>query len=131
MPRSFKWILVAALSGFLFGFDTVVISGANLPIKELWSTDPFFHGFFYYVYGTLGDCAWSFIWGLPSNKIGRKKTLSWIGVFFLISALGSALAMDPYTFSFFRFIGGLAVGVSSIAAPIYISEISTSKTEVL
>jgi sugar porter (SP) family MFS transporter len=59
--------------------------------------------------------------------LGRKKTLTWIGFFFLISALGSALAVDPYTFSFFRFVGGVAVGVSSIAAPIYISEISTSE----
>jgi sugar porter (SP) family MFS transporter len=63
----------------------------------------------------------------PTNKLGRKKTLSWVGFFFLISALGSALAMDAFTFSFFRFIGGIAVGVSSIAAPIYISEISTPK----
>ena len=127
MPRSFKWILVAALSGFLFGFDTVVISGANLPIKELWSTDPFFHGFFIMSMALWGTVLGALFGAYPSNKIGRKKTLSWIGVFFLISALGSALAIDPYTFSFFRFIGGLAVGVSSIAAPIYISEISTSK----
>ena len=116
MPRSFKWILVAALSGFLFGFDTVVISGANLPIKELWSTDPFFHGFFIMSMALWGTVLGALFGAYPSNKIGRKKTLSWIGVFFLISALGSALAMDPYTFSFFRFIGGLAVGVSSIAA---------------
>ena len=127
MPRSFKWILVAALSGFLFGFDTVVISGANLPIKQLWSTDPFFHGFFIMSMALWGTVLGALFGAYPSNKLGRKKTLSWIGIFFLISALGSALAMDPYTFSFFRFIGGLAVGVSSIAAPIYISEISTSK----
>ena len=127
MPKSFKWILVAALSGFLFGFDTVVISGANLPIKELWSTSPFFHGFFIMSMSLWGTVLGSLFGAYPSNKFGRKKTLSWIGIFFLISALGSALAMDPYTFSFFRFIGGLAVGVSSIAAPIYISEISTSK----
>jgi sugar porter (SP) family MFS transporter len=63
----------------------------------------------------------------PTNVLGRKKTLTWVGFFFFISALGSAFAMDPYTFSFFRFIGGLAVGVSSIAAPIYISEISSPK----
>jgi sugar porter (SP) family MFS transporter len=117
MTKSLKWIIVAALSGFLFGFDTVVISGANLPIKELWSTGPFFHGFF------IMSMA---LWG-PTNVLGRKTTLTWVGFFFFISALGSAFAMDPYTFSFFRFIGGLAVGVSSIAAPIYISEISSPK----
>tara|TARA_B100001559_G_scaffold251988_1_gene215644 strand:+ start:21 stop:1211 length:1191 start_codon:yes stop_codon:yes gene_type:complete len=64
---------------------------------------------------------------LPSNRLGRKKTLTWIGFFFFISAVGSALALEPYTFSFFRFIGGIAVGVSSVTAPIYISEITTPK----
>ena len=127
MPKSFRWILVAALSGFLFGFDTVVISGANLPIKELWSTSPFFHGFFIMSMALWGTVLGALFGAYPTNKLGRKKTLSWIGFFFIISALGSALAMDPYTFSFFRFIGGIAVGVSSIAAPIYITEISTSK----
>lgn len=125
MPKSFRWILVAALSGFLFGFDTVVISGANLPIKELWSTDPFFHGFFIMSMALWGTVIGALFGAYPTNKLGRKKTLTWVGFFFLISALGSALAMDAYTFSFFRFIGGIAVGVSSIAAPIYISEIST------
>jgi len=64
---------------------------------------------------------------LPANRLGRKVTLTWIGFFFFVSALGSALAVDPYTFSFFRFIGGIAVGVSSVTAPIYISEITTPK----
>lgn len=127
MPKSFRWILVAALSGFLFGFDTVVISGANLPIKELWSTSPFFHGFFIMSMALWGTVLGALFGSYPTNKLGRKKTLTWIGFFFFISALGSALAMDPYTFSFFRFVGGIAVGVSSIAAPIYISEISTSE----
>ena len=127
MPKSFRWILVAALSGFLFGFDTVVISGANLPIKELWSTDPFFHGFFIMSMALWGTVIGALFGAYPTNKLGRKKTLTWIGFLFLFSALGSALALDPYTFSFFRFIGGIAVGISSITAPIYISEISTSK----
>lgn len=124
MSKSHKWIFVAALSGFLFGFDTVVISGANLPVKELWSTGPVFHGFFIMSMALWGTVVGALFGSYPTNKFGRKITLSWIGFFFLISALGSALAMDPFTFSFFRFIGGLAVGVSSIAAPIYISEIS-------
>ena len=124
MSKSYKWIIAAALSGFLFGFDTVVISGANLPIKELWSTGPVFHGFFIMSMALWGTVVGALFGSYPTNKLGRKITLSWIGLFFLISALGSALAMDPFTFSFFRFIGGLAVGVSSIAAPIYISEIS-------
>lgn len=124
MSKSNKWIIAAALSGFLFGFDTVVISGANLPIKELWSTGPVFHGFFIMSMALWGTVVGALFGSYPTNKLGRKITLSWIGLFFLIFALGSALAMDPFTFSFFRFIGGLAVGVSSIAAPIYISEIS-------
>ena len=127
MTKSLRWILVAALSGFLFGFDTVVISGANLPIKELWSTSPFFHGFFIMSMALWGTVIGALLGAYPTNTIGRKKTLTWIGIFFFLSALGSALAMDPYTFSFFRFIGGLAVGVSSVAAPIYISEISSPK----
>ena len=127
MSKSFKWIIVAALSGFLFGFDTVVISGANLPIKELWSTTPIFHGFFIMSMALWGTVIGALFGSLPANRLGRKVTLTWIGFFFFFSALGSALAVDPYTFSFFRFIGGIAVGVSSVTAPIYISEITTPK----
>ena len=127
MSKSFKWIIVAALSGFLFGFDTVVISGANLPIKELWSTTPIFHGFFIMSMALWGTVIGAMFGSLPANRLGRKVTLTWIGFFFFVSALGSALAVDPYTFSFFRFIGGIAVGVSSVTAPIYISEITTPK----
>ncbi len=127
MSKSFKWIIVAALSGFLFGFDTVVISGANLPIKELWSTTPIFHGFFIMSMALWGTVIGALFGSLPANRLGRKVTLTWIGFFFFVSALGSALAVDPYTFSFFRFIGGIAVGVSSVTAPIYISEITTPK----
>ena len=127
MPKSFLWILVAGLSGFLFGFDTVVISGANLPTKELWSTSPFFHGFFIMSMALWGTVFGALFGAYPTNQLGRKKTLTWVGILFLISALGSALAIHPYIFSFFRFIGGLAVGVSSITAPIYISEISSPK----
>jgi sugar porter (SP) family MFS transporter len=127
MNKTFKWILVAALSGFLFGFDTVVISGANLPIKELWSTGPFFHGFFIMSMALWGTVFGALFGAFPSNKFGRKKTLTWIGFFFLVSAVGSALATDPFAFSFFRFVGGIAVGISSVAAPIYISEIASPK----
>jgi sugar porter (SP) family MFS transporter len=119
--------LTAALSGFLFGFDTVVISGANLPVKELWNTSPWFHGTFIMSMALWGTVVGSLFGSLPCDKFGRKKTLFWIGILYAVSALGSALANDPYVFSFFRFIGGLGVGASSVAAPIYISEISSSK----
>ena len=117
--------LTAALAGFIFGFDTVVISGANLPIKELWNTSPLFHGFFIMSMALWGTVIGAIFGGIPTQKYGRKKVLVWIGVLFSLSALGTALAPDPYTFSLFRFIGGLGIGVSSVAAPTYISEIST------
>ena len=130
MNRSklFQWSVVAALAGFIFGFDTVVISGANQPIKELWHTSPWFHGFFIMSMALWGTVAGALFGGIPTEKLGRKKTLFWIGILFAVSAFGSALAPDPYTFSFFRFMGGIGIGVSSVAAPVYISEISTPAT---
>jgi len=121
-----NWSITVAISGFLFGFDTVVISGANQPIKELWDTSPLFHGLFIMSMALWGTVIGALLGGIPCDKYGRKKTLFWIGVLYLVSALGSGLATDPYSFSFFRFIGGLGVGASSVAAPIYISEITTA-----
>ncbi|MBM1105920.1 sugar porter family MFS transporter [Aurantibacter crassamenti] len=123
--KLFRISLTAALSGFLFGFDTVVISGANLPIKELWDTSPWFHGTFIMSMALWGTVIGSLFGGLPCDRFGRKKTLFWIGILYAFSAIGSGIATDPYMFSFFRFIGGLGVGASSVAAPIYISEISS------
>lgn len=118
--------LTAALAGFIFGFDTVVISGANLPIKELWHTSPWFHGFFIMSMALWGTVIGAIFGGIPTEKWGRKKVLIWIGILFSLSALGTAFAPEPYSFSFFRFLGGLGIGVSSVAAPTYISEISTA-----
>lgn len=120
-----KISITAALAGFIFGFDTVVISGANLPIKELWQTSPWFHGFFIMSMALWGTVAGALLGGFPTERWGRKKVLIWVGILFSASAIGTALAPDPYTFSFFRFIGGLGIGVSSVAAPTYISEITT------
>jgi len=124
----FRYSIVAALAGFIFGFDTVVISGANQPIKELWHTMPLFHGFFIMSMALWGTVLGSIFGGVPTDKFGRKKVLLWVGILFAISAFGSAFAWDPYSFSFFRFIGGVGIGVSSVVAPTYISEISTPKT---
>jgi MFS transporter, SP family, xylose:H+ symportor len=121
------WAFTASLAGFLFGFDTVVISGANLPIKELWNTSPWFHGTFIMSMALWGTVAGSLLGGIPTQRIGRKNTLIWIGILYFVSAVGSGLAADAYTFSFFRFIGGLGVGASTVAGPMYISEISTPK----
>ena len=126
--RLFGWSVVAALAGFIFGFDTVVISGANQPIKELWHTSTLFHGIFIMSMALWGTVAGALLGGIPAEKFGRKKVLLWVGLLFAVSALGSALAQDPYTFSAFRFIGGVGIGVSSVVAPTYISEISTPLT---
>ncbi len=125
--KTFTWSITVALAGFLFGFDTVVISGANLPIKILWNTSPFFHGTFIMSMALWGTVLGALLGGIPCDVYGRKKTLFWIGILYLLSALGSALAPDPYIFSFFRFIGGVGVGASSVAAPTYISEIAAPK----
>src|SRR3954462_6776981 len=94
--------LTAALAGFIFGFDTVVISGANLPIKNLWHTSPLFHGFFIMSMALWGTVVGAIFGGFPTQKWGRKKVLVWIGILFSLSAVGTAFAPDPYTFSFFR-----------------------------
>ncbi|MCW1926506.1 sugar porter family MFS transporter [Luteolibacter arcticus] len=121
--RLVLWSIVAALAGFLFGFDTVVISGAEKSIQALWDLSPAMHGIVMgsALYGTVAGAiagAW------PTDRWGRKKTLLWIGILYLVSAIWSGLATDPWSFSIARFIGGLGVGVSTVAAPLYISEIS-------
>ena len=105
--RLFRYSIVAALAGFIFGFDTVVISGANQPIKELWHTTPLFHGFFIMSMALWGTVLGSIFGGIPTEIFGRKKVLLWIGILFAVSAFGSALATGPYTFSFFRFRFGI------------------------
>ena len=127
MDKLTKWSLTAALAGFLFGFDTVVISGADQKLQLLWNSSDIFHGSIVMAMALWGTVVGAIFGGIPSRKIGRKKTLIWIGVFYTISALGSALANDPFVFAFFRFLGGLGVGASTIAAPAYISEIAPAK----
>lgn len=121
------WSVTVALGGFLFGMDTVVISGANLPIKKLWDTSPLFHGFFIMSMALWGTVVGALFSGRPTDKYGRKKMLLWIGILFTVSSIVTALAPDPYTFSLFRFLGGIAIGASSVVIPIYISEIATAK----
>ena len=118
------WSITVALAGFLFGFDTIVISGADQPIQQLWNTSPWFHGTFIMSMALWGTVIGALTGGIPCDLLGRKKTLFLIGILYTISALGSGLTTDPFVFSFFRFIGGLGVGASSVAAPIYISEIA-------
>ncbi|MDD7886274.1 sugar porter family MFS transporter [Flavivirga sp. 57AJ16] len=121
------WSITAALAGFLFGFDTVVISGAEKKLQTLWESGDMFHGVVVIGMALWGTVVGAFFGGIPTDKLGRKKTLVWIGVLYAISAIGSGLANDPITFAIFRFIGGLGVGASTIAAPAYISEIAPAK----
>jgi len=121
--RLILWSIVAALAGFLFGFDTVVISGAEKKLQSLWNLSAAMHGL------AMSSALWgtvlgSFFGGFPTDRFGRKKTLLWIGLLFLIGSLWSAFAHDVYSFMTARFIGGVAIGISTVAAPLYISEIS-------
>ncbi|RDV14894.1 MFS transporter [Pontibacter diazotrophicus] len=125
--KVFLWSIVVALGGFLFGFDTAVISGAERAIQDYWSLNVFEHGFTVSI-ALFGTVIGALLGGIPSDKLGRKKTLIWIAVFYFISAVGSALATGWYAFLFFRFLGGLGVGASSVAAPMYISEIAPAKS---
>ncbi|AUC23605.1 MFS transporter [Polaribacter sejongensis] len=121
------WSITAALAGFLFGFDVVVISGADQKLQALWGSSDSFHGSVVMGMALWGTVLGAIFGGIPTNKFGRKNTLLAIGVLFAVSAIGSALANDPYIFAFARFIGGIGVGASTIAAPAYISEIAPAK----
>jgi len=123
--RLFAWSLTSALAGFLFGFDTVVISGAEQKIQALWGLTPAQHGFAIgaALYGTVVG---SLVGGWPTDRFGRRLTLLAIGLLYLVGALWSALATDVTAFAVARAIGGLGIGISTVAAPLYISEIAPS-----
>ena len=112
-----------SLAGFLFGFDTVVISGAEQKIQSLWGLSAGLHGVAMAaaLYGTVLG---SMLGGWPTDRFGRKATLLWIGVLYIISAVGCAFASGVSSFIAARFIGGLGIGISTVAAPLYISEIA-------
>ncbi|MFN7292708.1 MAG: sugar porter family MFS transporter [Pirellula sp.] len=121
--RLFLWALTSALAGFLFGFDTIVISGAEKKIQELWELSGTMHGL------CMSSALWgtvlgAVVGGWPTDRFGRKRTLLWIGWLYFISAVGSGIAPEEYTFMLARFIGGVGVGVATVASPLYISEIS-------
>lgn len=121
------WSITAALAGFLFGFDVVVISGADKKLQALWHSSDAFHGTIVMGMALWGTVIGAIFGSFPTNIFGRKNTLFVIGILYAFSAIGTALSQDPYTFAFFRFLGGLGVGASTIAAPTYISEIAPAK----
>ncbi len=120
------WSVTSALAGFLFGFDTVVISGAEQTIQSLWNLGPWLHGVAMgsALYGTVLG---SLIGGFPTQHYGRRATLIGIGVLYLVSAVGTGLAPEIYTFLIARFLGGVGIGVSTVAAPLYIAEIAPAQ----
>lgn len=121
------WSIVVALAGFLFGFDTVVISGADKQLQQLWSSPDLYHGLVVMSSALWGTVIGAIFGALPTNILGRKKTLILIGILFFLSAVGTAFANDSVVFSIFRFLGGLGIGASTIAAPTYVSEIAPAK----
>ena len=115
--------VIAALGGLLFGFDTIVISGAEQKLQALWDLSDTLHGF------AMSSALWGTVIGallgnIPTDRLGRRQTLVGIGVLYFVSAVCSGLAWDVYSFMIARFVGGLGVGASTVAAPLYISEIS-------
>ncbi len=121
--RVVTWSVIIALGGFLFGLDTAVISGAEQEIQKLWNLNVFQHGLTVSI-ALIGTVVGAMAGGIPTDALGRKKTLLWVAILFFVCAIGSALATDWYTFLLFRFIGGLGVGCSSVTAPMYISELA-------
>ncbi len=126
MNKLLIWSLTSALAGFLFGFDTVVISGAEQSLQRMWGLSDFMHGL------AMSSALWgtvlgALLGGWPTDRFGRRKTLLWIGVLYFVSAIGSAFAPEVWSFTLARFIGGLGVGASTVAAPLYISEIAPAE----
>lgn len=121
--KIFFWSLSAALGGFLFGFDTAVISGVEKHLQSLWNLSAVEHGLTVSI-ALIGTVVGALLGGIPADSLGRKKTLLLIAVIYLLAALGTALANTWSFFLIFRFLGGVGVGISSIVAPLYIAEIS-------
>ncbi len=123
--------VVAALGGLLFGFDTAVISGAEQHLQEIFhpitglsgGAQAFWHGFLV-ASALIGTIVGAVAVGKPSDLFGRRTVMFGLATLYFVSALGSALAWDWYSFVVFRFLGGLGVGGASVVAPMYIAEIS-------
>ncbi|OAM88334.1 sugar porter family MFS transporter [Termitidicoccus mucosus] len=124
-PNSFllRCSLVAALGGLLFGFDTVVISGAQSQLKELFDLDGFMQGFMT-ASALIGTVIGALFAGKPGDRLGRKRCLQWAGVLFFVSAAGCAVAWNFWSLVVFRVIGGLGIGGSTVICPMYLAEIA-------
>ncbi len=118
--------IVAALGGLLFGFDTAVISGTTEALQAYFGLSEAMLGFTV-VTALIGTVLGSVAVSRPADIWGRKRVLSVLAVLFTVSAVGSALAWDLYSFWGFRLLGGLAVGGASVVSPMYIAEISPAR----
>jgi sugar porter (SP) family MFS transporter len=127
MVKILYWSAAVSIGGFLFGFDTAVISGADQPLQQLWKSSDIFHGALIMSSALWGTVVGALSGNIPTEQLGRKKTLIIVGTLYFVSAIGSALSINPYFFFIMRFIGGIGVGISSIVVPAYIAEISPAK----
>jgi sugar porter (SP) family MFS transporter len=118
--------IIAALGGFLFGFDTAVISGVEGSLETIFELNRFWLGFTVAI-ALIGTAAGALSISRPGDYFGRKKVLIGLAVLYTLSALGSAFSQSWYSLLVYRFIGGLAVGGSSVMAPMYIAEISPAR----
>jgi sugar porter (SP) family MFS transporter len=121
-----KATLTGALGGLLFGFDTVVISGALDALVKLYHLSDLGKGWTVAI-ALIGTVAGSFSAGVAGQKLGGRETLRITAVLCLVSAIGSALAWNWPSLMFFRFIGGVGIGASSVLGPVYIAELSPAK----
>ncbi len=124
--KLFLGAIVAALGGLLFGFDTAVISGAEQSIKEVFGLDSFQHGFTNAI-ALIGTIIGALFAGKPGDRFGRRNSLIVLAVFYAVSAIGCAMTVSWEAFVFYRFLGGLGVGASSVLGPMYISEIAPAE----
>ena len=118
--------IVAAVGGLIFGFDTAVISGANAALKKQFHLDDGGLGATVAI-ATVGTIIGALIGGRSADRFGRRKLLFFIGILYILGALGTALAPSHLVLMIFRFVGGLGVGLSSVCAPIYTAEIAPAK----
>ena len=121
-----KSTVVAALGGLLFGFDTAVIAGAIDALQGLYHLSPFWKGFTVSA-ALVGTVMGSILAGIPGDRLGRRASLRWMAILYVVSAVGCAFAWNWSALVFFRFIGGLGIGGSSVLGPMYIAEIAPAK----
>ncbi len=116
--------IVAALGGFLFGYDSAVINGANQAVfHEFNITNTTFQGFVVAV-ALLGSAVGALVGGRLANTLGRKKVMLIAAILFLIAGVGQALPFATWDFVFWRILGGFAIGLAAVICPMYISEVS-------